>query len=147
MLVAVGAVLAGIGVGSSLDPAPTAPLPAESAALADFWAGEAQWQLVIADTGLPVGESDTVHITGDTYWSYLHASHQSAGVVDSCGDPVPFPGCVTRWVSTDGARSFAISERQCLLPCQTCPCTAGDRVNQQQYPRVVRAPNGVFYMA
>jgi len=89
------------------------------------------------DVGLPVGESDTVYRGGAEFWSYLHASHQSAGVVDSCGDPALFPGCVTLWKSHDGGRHFALENPVCLFPCATCPCDPGrDHTSQQQYPRV-----------
>jgi hypothetical protein len=67
--------------------------------------------------GLPVGESDTVYRGGSEFWSYLHASHQSAGVVDQCGDPAPFPGCVTLWKSHDGGLHFALENPVCLFAC------------------------------
>lgn len=115
--------------------------------LDDFWEGRAEWVLDSADVGLPVGESDTLYRGDDTYWSYLHASDASAGVVDQCGDPVAFPGCLTRWESTDGAQSFVIKPAVCLMGCQSCPCDdARDHITAQQYPRVVEA-NGVYYMA
>jgi hypothetical protein len=114
--------------------------------LADFWAGRAEWVLDVPDTGLPPGESDTIYMGDGEYWSYLHASTASAGVLDSCGDPVEFPGCVTRWVSVDGGRHFALSEPRCLLSCATCPCTADDQTAQQQYPRVARLSDGTFIM-
>ena len=107
------------------------------ASLDDFWAGKAVWVIDAYDVGLPMGESDTVYRGGSEYWSYLNASHQSAGVVDSCGDPVPFPGCVTLWKSTDGGRNFVLENPTCLFPCASCPCDANDHVQQQQYPRVV----------
>jgi len=89
------------------------------------------------DVGLPVGESDTVYRGGGEFWSYLHASFQSAGVVDSCGDPVPFPGCVTLWRSHDGGLHFTLEDPVCLFPCATCPCDPNrDHTHQQQYPRV-----------
>jgi len=88
------------------------------------------------DVGLPVGESDTVYRGGSEFWSYLHASHQSAGVVDSCGDPAPFPGCVTLWKSHDGGLHFALENPVCLFPCTNCPCASTDHTHQQQYPRV-----------
>jgi hypothetical protein len=87
------------------------------------------------DVGLPVGESDTVYRGGTEFWSYLHASYQSAGVVDRCGDPVPFPGCVTLWKSHDGGLTFSLESPRCLFPCTSCPCDA-DHPGQQQYPRV-----------
>jgi hypothetical protein len=89
------------------------------------------------DVGLPMGESDTVQRGGSEFWAYLHASFESAGVVDQCGDPVPFPGCVTLWKSYDGGRHFSLESPVCLLPCASCPCSAlRDQVSQQQYPRV-----------
>ena len=120
--------------------------PSRPATLADFWSGKAGWVLEIPDTGLPIGESDTINMGNGVFWSYLHASGQSAGVVDSCGSPAPFPGCVTRWVSTDGGQHFALAEPKCVLTCSSCPCDADDLVDQQQYPRVVKTPGGVFYM-
>ncbi|MFO7742174.1 MAG: hypothetical protein R6X31_07660 [Anaerolineae bacterium] len=86
--------------------------------------------------GLPVGESDTVHRGEGEFWSYLHASHRSAAVVDSCGDPAPFPGCVTLWKSRDGGLSFSLEAPSCLFACSSCPCDPGrDHPGQQQYPR------------
>jgi hypothetical protein len=113
--------------------------------LTDFWEGKAGWVLDVADTGLPVGESDTIQ-SGNELWSYLHASTASAGVVDSCGDPVAFPGCVTRWVSTDGGMSFQLAEPQCILACDRCPCDGNDMTWQQQYPRVAQLPGGSYMM-
>lgn len=129
-------------------PAATATVkpPSRPATFADFWNGKAGWVLETPDTGLPVGESDTINMGNGVFWSYLHASGQSAGVVDSCGDPAPFPGCVTRWVSTDGGQHFSLSEPKCVLTCNSCPCDADDLVDQQQYPRVVKTPGGMFYM-
>jgi hypothetical protein len=125
----------------------TTPTPAaRPARLKDFWSGKAEWVLDVTDTGLPVGESDTIDMGNGVFWSYLHASTQSAGVVDSCGAPVDFPGCLTRWVSTDGGAHFALAEPRCMLTCSSCPCDEGDMTNQQQYPRVVRTPGGTFYM-
>jgi hypothetical protein len=88
------------------------------------------------DVGLPVGESDTVYRGGTEFWTYLHASHKSAGVVDQCGDPAPFPGCVTLWKSHDGGRHFVLENPVCLFSCKTCPCGPTDHTHQQQYPRV-----------
>jgi len=105
--------------------------------LADYWDGNAQWQLVETDVGLPVGESDTIRLSDDVYWSYLHSSDQSAGVVDSCGAPVSFPGCTTLWHSRNGGTSFDLSAPVCLVPCGACPCTdERDHITAQQYPRV-----------
>jgi len=97
------------------------------------------------DVGLPVGESDTVYRGGGEFWSYLHASHRSAGVIDKCGDPVPFPGCVTLWKSHDGGLHFALESPRCLFPCTACPCDSGlDHVQQQQYPRVFFDTDSVY---
>jgi len=116
--------------------APAPPPGRAFASLDEFWAGTAEWVLEEYDVGLPVGESDTVYRGGGEFWSYLHASHQSAGALDSCGDPVPFPGCVTLWKSHDGGRHFALENPVCLFPCRTCPCSPADHTQQQQYPRV-----------
>lgn len=145
----------------SATPPPTAPPPATATAVAttaptatpqigffppdgrqfadldEFWAGEAEWVLDVPDAGLPLGESDTVYRGGTELWSYLHASHQSAGVVDQCGDPVPFPGCTTLWRSLDAGQTFTLTEPVCLFECAACPCdNRRDHVAQQQYPRV-----------
>ena len=115
---------------------PEPPAGRTFATLDDFWAGSAEWVIDEYDVGLPVGESDTVYRGGTEFWSYLHASHQSAGVVDQCGDPAPFPGCVTLWKSTDGGRHFVLENPVCLFSCKTCPCGPTDHTHQQQYPRV-----------
>lgn len=114
--------------------------------LQDFWDGRAEWVIDVFDVGLPIGESDTIDRGDGVYWSYLHASYQSAGVVDQCGDPVAFPGCLTLWESTDGGTSFALPTPVCLIPCESCPCQdqrdhhgwtpQGTRAAAQQYPRV-----------
>lgn len=115
--------------------------------LDDFWEGRAIWVLDVFDVGLPPGESDTVAQGGNVYWSYLHASSRSAGVIDQCGAPAPFPGCVTVWTSYDAGRSFSLPAPVCLIPCARCPCDAElDHVQQQQYPRVAVSADGVFYM-
>ena len=89
-------------------PVPRAtPTPDRHPTLADFWDGRAEFVVDVADTGLPMGESDTVVMDDGRLWSYVHASAQSAGIVDQCGDPVPFPGCVVLLESTDQGRSFA----------------------------------------
>ncbi|GAB1420260.1 hypothetical protein MASR2M15_03490 [Anaerolineales bacterium] len=120
------------------EPAPT---------LEDFWQGEAEWVLVNEDVGLPIGESDTVQIADGTFRSYLHASYQSAGILDSCGEPAPFPGCLTVWESVDGT-AFELINPQCVIRCEQCPCDdARDHISAQQYPRVVQAENGMWYMA
>ncbi len=108
--------------------------------LEDFWNGKAAWVVDIAHVGLPVGESDTLYKGNNEYWSYLHASDQSAGVVDQCGEPVAFPGCTTLWQSSDGGKSFAITAPICLMQCTQCPCDdQRDHITAQQYPRVVDA--------
>ncbi len=121
-------------------PAAFVPLPPAGRSfgtLEEFWAGSAEWVPEVYDVGLPVGESDTIHRGGGEFWSYLHASHQSAGVVDSCGDPAPFPGCVTLWKSYDGGHHFSLESPVCLFPCASCPCNPWrDHPGQQQYPRV-----------
>lgn len=105
--------------------------------LEDFWEGRAAWVMDIEDAGLPVGESDTVYRGDGVYWSYLHASDQSAGVVDQCGVPVEFPGCTTLWQSSDGGQSFSLDAPVCLMSCTSCPCTdEDDHITAQQYPRV-----------
>jgi hypothetical protein len=119
----------------------------EFATLDEFWNGRAEWLLEIWDVGLPLGESDSVQVGEFEFWSYLHASHQSAGVVDQCGDPVPFPGCTTLWRSTDAGRSFSLEEPVCLFPCAACPCdNRRDHIAQQQYPRVAQAEDGAWYL-
>jgi hypothetical protein len=115
------------------------------ASLEAFWNGEAEWVLEVADTGLPLGESDTVYQGGNELWSYLHASQQSAGVVDQCGDPVPFPGCVTRWVSVDAGQTFSLTQPVCLFSCDACPCdNRRDHIGQQQYPRTFFAEDEAY---
>lgn len=117
-------------------PTPT-PLVPQFASLDDFWDGKAEWLLDVEDTGLPLGESDTIQVEGDEFWSFLHASYQSAAVIDQCGDPVPFPGCTTLWKSSDGGKSFSLDQPVCLFSCNTCPCeNSRDHIEQQQYPRV-----------
>jgi hypothetical protein len=119
--------------------------------LDDFWDGRAEWVLDIADVGLPVGESDTLDMGGGVFWSYVHASSQSIGLIDQCGQVSAFPGCLTRWESTDGGQSFSLPSLVCSLPCQSCPCDdARDHTSTtkaaQQYPRVV-VDEGRYYMA
>lgn len=116
---------------------PSPPAGRSLAGLDEFWAGHAEWMLEIENVSLPVGESDTIHRGGQELWSYLHASYESAGVTDSCGAPVPFPGCVTLWKSYDGSCSFSLEHPVCLFSCESCPCDPGrDHTGQQQYPRV-----------
>jgi hypothetical protein len=107
--------------------------------LDDFWDGRATWVVDVPDVGLPVGESDTIYRGNGVYWSYLHASKQSSGmdVVDQCGEPVQFPGCMTRWESTDGGQHFSLPIPVCLMACTSCPCDdQRDHITAQQYPRV-----------
>nr|MBN1228428.1 hypothetical protein [Anaerolineae bacterium] len=136
---------------ATFTPAPTAtqtstPIPGQPGTLNDYWNGNASWILEIADTGLPLDTSDTLYMGHNIYWSYAHTNYRFQGTVDSCGDPVPYPGCITRWVSTDGGRSFQVTHNQCILACDSCPCDRDDHVMQQQYPRVVRSASGRFYM-
>lgn len=126
------------------------PMSAQDAppTLDDFWNGDAEWIVDIEDVGLPIGESDTVAMGDDVYWSYLHASDQSAGVIDQCGMPVEFPGCLTRWESTDGGETFDLPIAVCTMSCESCPCDdQRDHITAQQYPRVTRADDGTWYMA
>ena len=115
-----------------------APATGVHPTLADFWDGRARFAVDVDDTGLPMGESETVVLSKSELWSYVHASQRSAGVVDSCGAPVDFPGCVVIYRSVDGGRTFALPEAPaCLIPCRQCPCEADvDHMVQQQYPRV-----------
>jgi len=105
--------------------------------LVDFWEGRALFVVDVPVTGLPLGESETLLMRNGELWSYVHASAQSAGIVDQCGDPVPFPGCVVRYRSTDGGYTFQLADPVCLFGCAQCPCDSeGDHVDQQQYPRL-----------
>ncbi|MCB0060622.1 MAG: hypothetical protein KDE19_00840 [Caldilineaceae bacterium] len=114
------------------------PTDPQSPTLADIWEGRAEFVVDIPATGLPMGESDTVVLRDGRLWSYVHASDRSAGVVDSCGDPVPFPGCAVIYQSDDGGMTFALRESTCLTTCNQCPCALNDEhIDQQQYPRVV----------
>lgn len=123
-----------------------APL-SEAPTLDDFWDGRAEWRLDVFDVGLPFGESDTIVGPDGRLWSYLHASASSRGIVDQWGEPVGFPGCVTLWTSDDGGRSFQLPSPRCLIACQSQPCTTlADQIEQQQYPRIVRTEDGVYYM-
>lgn len=109
----------------------------EPPTLEDFWEGRAEWIMDIYDVGLPVGESDTVYVGDGEFWSYLHASYQSAGIIDQCAAQVEFPGCLTRWESTDGGQTFELPIPMCAIPCQSCPCDdERDHIKAQQYPRV-----------
>jgi len=118
--------------------------------LADFWEGRAEFVLDVIDTGLPMGESDTLVMHDGELWSYVHASAQSAGAVDHCGNPVPFPGCTVIYRSVDGGLTFSPktssedSRLVCQFECHTCPCVSEvDHTDQQQYPRV--AYNGTTF--
>ncbi|MDX1993843.1 MAG: hypothetical protein SF029_15760 [bacterium] len=125
---------------------PTTTRQAAAPTLLDFWEGRAEWVQEIEDVGLPIGESDTLAMGDGVFWSYLHASHQSAGVIDQCGMPVEFPGCLTRWESVDGGESFSLPAPVCLMPCERCPCDdQRDHITAQQYPRVTRAGDD-FYL-
>lgn len=121
--------------------------------LEDWWEGRAEWVMDLEDVGLPIGESDTLilsnpHTQARELWSYLHASDQSHGVIDQCGAPVAFPGCLTLWRSLDDGERFEMLAPVCLLPCEACPCDdQRDHITAQQYPRVARADDGTFYMA
>jgi hypothetical protein len=117
--------------------------------LADFWEGRAEWVMQQYDVGLPIGESDTLpRSDAPGFRSYLHASNQSAGIIDQCGQPVEFPGCLTLWQSDDSGTDFSLAAPVCLLPCGDCPCTdARDHITAQQYPRIIRADDGTHYMA
>jgi hypothetical protein len=100
-----------------------------------------------ADVGLPIGESDTLIGPDGRLWSYLHASTASRGIHDQFGAEVPFPGCVTLWVSADRGLNFRLFSPRCLLACQDFPCGAvADDIDQQQYPRVARAADGTWVM-
>lgn len=91
----------------------------------------------VVDTGLPMGESETLAMANGEWWSYVHASDRSANVQDRCGDPVPFPGCVVIYKSQDMGRSFALESPTCQIGCRQCPCTAEvDHHPQQQYPQI-----------
>jgi len=116
-------------------------LPATSIAgthptLADLWEGRAYFVVDVPETGLPMGESDTILLRNGQQWSYVHASDRSAAVRDSCGDPVPFPGCVVLYESDDGGATFDLGEARCLTTCTQCPCPGDNHIEQQQYPRV-----------
>lgn len=136
-------------------PSPTPPLAGlviqsepganDHPTLADFWEGRAEFVLDVVDTGLPMGESDTLVMHNGELWSYVHASAQSAGVVDRCGAPVPFPGCTVIYRSVDGGLTFSPeSPLICQFECATCPCVSEvDHTDQQQYPRV--AYNGTTF--
>lgn len=105
--------------------------------LADFWDGRAHFVVDVMETGLPMGESETVALADGRLWSYVHASDRSAGVVDQCGAPVNFPGCVVIYQSDDEGRNFRLTDPTCRFGCNSCPCTVEeDNIDQQQYPQV-----------
>lgn len=106
--------------------------------MADFWDGNAHFVVDVEDTGLPMGESETIIMANGEWWSYLHASDRSAGAVDQCGDPVEFPGCTVIYRSQDAGASFQHDNPPiCQFACQQCPCDVDrDHHVQQQYPRV-----------
>ena len=119
--------------------------------LDDFWNGAAHFTVEIEDTGLPMGESETLIMPNGEWWSYVHASQRSAGVHDPCGAPVEFPGCVVIYKSTDAGKRFTLAQpAACLFSCETCPCDSQiDLTNQQQYPRVAafgQGKNRTYYM-
>ena len=123
------------------------PSGRQFATLDEFWNGQAEWVMDVPVTGLPIGESDTVRMGEYEFWSYLHASDQSAGVVDQCGDPVPFPGCTTIWKSRDAGRTFTLEDPTCIWECDSCPCTnERDHIEQQQYPRVFITEDETWYL-
>ena len=111
--------------------------------LDDFWKGRAHFTVEVLNTGLPMGESDTVILPDGTWRSYVHASDQSLGVRDQCGDAVDFPGCLVIFNSSDRGRSFQPTRNDegvpiCQIECVRCPCDSRrDHIDQQQYPRVV----------
>ncbi|MBN2393927.1 MAG: hypothetical protein JXR84_24550 [Anaerolineae bacterium] len=113
--------------------------------LANFWEGQAEFVLDVVNTGLPMGESDTLVMYNGEMWSYLHSSTVSAGTMDRCGDPVPFPGCTVIYRSVDGGITFSpATPLTCQFECATCPCVSEvDHTEQQQYPRV--AYNGATF--
>jgi hypothetical protein len=80
------------------------------------------------------------------YWSYLHASAPSAGVVDSCGDPVSFPGCITRYVSTDGGNYFTLVQPSMPPGVHQLSLRRRGQDVAAAYPRVARSSSGKFYM-
>jgi hypothetical protein len=112
--------------------------------LADLWDGRAEFVSDIQNTGLPMGESDTHVMQNGELWSYVHANSGS-GVVDTCGAPATFPGCVVIYRSLDRGRSFQLYDKKCLIPCNRCPCVSEvDHSDQQQYPQVAFDNNGAY---
>ena len=135
----------------STTPLATAPTTQSNtsrpATLDDFWDGTARFEVEIEDTGLPMGESDTLVLGDGTWRSYLHASNQSLGVIDQCGAPVDFPGCLVIFTSRDEGKSFTPTVNEagvpvCQIECTQCPCESRrDHIDQQQYPRVAWLSN------
>jgi hypothetical protein len=108
--------------------------------LDDFWEGRAHFVVDTPDTGLPMGESDTLVISENELWSYVHASTPSSGILTTSGEPVPFPGCVVIYRSLDRGRTFSLATPTCIFDCVETPCSSVvDHVDQQQYPRIARA--------
>lgn len=108
---------------SLIIPQPEAELFGTPPTIADFWNGLASFEIEVADTGLPMGESETIHVENGHMWSYVHASYQSAQVVDQCGDPVGFPGCMVIYRSYDQGMSFSLEQPAvCQIACNQCPC-------------------------
>ena len=126
---------------------PATPSALTYPTLADFWTGRAVWRLELANVGLPIGESETLIGPDGQLWSYLHASTDSRGIHDQFGAYVPFPGCVTLWLSQDRGRSFHLFNPHCLIACRDFPCADGpDDIDVQQYPRVARSDSGTWVM-
>ncbi|MCB0122489.1 MAG: hypothetical protein KDE58_09615, partial [Caldilineaceae bacterium] len=122
----------------SLQPDAPSARPGSAPTFADFWEGRAHFVIDVPETELPMGESDTLPAPNGQLWSYVHASERSAGVVDQCGAPVEFPGCVVIYRSEDGRTFHHEDPPVCQIACNQCPCTAEeDHIIQQQYPRVV----------
>lgn len=124
----------------------TSPPASQFPTLDHLWSGSARFEMDVEDTGLPMGESDTVILEDGTWRSYVHASHESLGVRDQCGNPVEFPGCLVAFTSADGGHRFAPALMQegapiCQMACARCPCDSRrDHIDQQQYPRVATLP-------
>lgn len=114
--------------------------------LEDLWQGRARFVTEVQDTGLPMGESETIVKPNGEWWSYVHASWRSAGVRDLCAKPVDFPGCTVIYKSRDGGGSFSLPEKStCLIKCLSCPCISErDHIDQQQYPRIAQVGNLIY---
>ena len=108
---------------SILIPEKEAELYGRNPTLADYWDDSAEFVIDIEDTGLPMGESETIEMENGHLWSYVHASNQSAGVHDQCGQPVGFPGCMVIYRSFDQGESFELQDPPiCQIACMQCPC-------------------------